>query len=154
VRSNYSVPVGLVYLVVVLLAMLLPSCLWPVSPTHQGVTMRYAGWANYETWAVALRLNNDEGSYRYWREQAESWFGRESTSEYWSQSESARFGLADQLRTEAGSGNPLSDAASMWSDLMSAALGRIHWEEIADSCLGEIPEYVEVTKTEDPPGHQ
>ncbi len=30
----------------------------------------YNGWSTYETWAVALWLDNERSSYDYWREQA------------------------------------------------------------------------------------
>lgn len=32
---------------------------------------KYNGWTNYETWNVALWLDNEEGSYNYWRETAQ-----------------------------------------------------------------------------------
>jgi len=32
---------------------------------------KYNGWTNYETWAVKLWMDNEEPSYRYWRERAE-----------------------------------------------------------------------------------
>lgn len=28
------------------------------------------GWTNYETWAIGLWIDNEQGSYTYWREQA------------------------------------------------------------------------------------
>jgi len=31
----------------------------------------YNGWYNYETWVTALWMDNEEPSYRYWREQAQ-----------------------------------------------------------------------------------
>ena len=30
----------------------------------------FNGWTNYETWALALHLDNDEGDHTYWRERA------------------------------------------------------------------------------------
>jgi hypothetical protein len=29
---------------------------------------KYNGWSNYETWNVALWMDNDEGNYDYWNE--------------------------------------------------------------------------------------
>lgn len=31
----------------------------------------YSGYKNYETWAVALWISNEESSYNYWREVAQ-----------------------------------------------------------------------------------
>ena len=31
----------------------------------------YNGWHNYETWLVKLWIDNEEGSYNYWREVAQ-----------------------------------------------------------------------------------
>jgi hypothetical protein len=33
---------------------------------------RYNGWANYETWAVKLWMDNDPGEYEHWRETAQA----------------------------------------------------------------------------------
>jgi len=33
-------------------------------------TDTYNGWTNYETWNVALWMDNDEGSHNYWEEEA------------------------------------------------------------------------------------
>ena len=42
---------------------------------------RYNGWTNYETWAVNLWIDNDQGSYTYWREQACSHYDNVADSE-------------------------------------------------------------------------
>lgn len=62
----------------------------------------YQGWKNYETWAVALWMGNDSGSYDYWNETAEeirediAEYGPES--EYWSDEEALRYQLADCMK--------------------------------------------------------
>lgn len=38
--------------------------------------MAYNGWSNYETWNVKLWIDNEEGSYDYWREQTPAVLGR------------------------------------------------------------------------------
>lgn len=88
---------------------------------------KYNGWANYETWVVRLWLDNEEPSYRYWSGQARAWHGRDG----------AACGLARQLKDELGEGNPL-DGATLYSDLLWAALGEVDWYELAESYLDEI----------------
>ena len=40
------------------------SLAWPPNATTTPCDDTHEGWHNYETWAVALWLANDEGSYR------------------------------------------------------------------------------------------
>ena len=80
----------------------------------------YNGWSNRETWLASLWLNNNEQSYRVLQkaisldvddyEQAEWLEGR----------------LQQQLACEQGE-------ASLWSDLLSTAFGRIDWLEVITS---------------------
>lgn len=85
----------------------------------------YNGWTNYETWNVALWLDNDEGGYGYWNEQADEALERargdkdEATSELASQ-------LSDSL-----SENAPDLGSSCYADLLSAALSEVNWYEIA-----------------------
>jgi hypothetical protein len=77
---------------------------------------KYQGWTNYETWNVKLWLDNDEGSYH--------WLG-DLAQTAWDNAE-----IEEQ--------NPLADQATMWSDLLSAALSEVNWMEIAGSVLEDV----------------
>jgi hypothetical protein len=103
----------------------------------------YNGWTNYETWAVSLWLENDQGSYEYWRKQArEGRRGvlnpRQLQDVFWSKAEAAILTLADQLKDEIEEASPLAEA-SLYSDLLSAALSEVNWREIAGSMLDALP---------------
>ena len=104
----------------------------------------YNGWSNYETWAVALWLDNERGSYDYWREQAtRHWQDAPTCCQVqegvWIAQDAARFKLSDQLREEVADGSPLAEA-SLYSDLLGAALNEVDWHEIADHLLADVDE--------------
>ena len=103
------------------------------------------GYANYETWAVALWLNNDAGTQDYWHDVAnqcrEAAPGASQVQDgCWTVEDATRFKLANRLKDEVTDGSPVIDEASLYSDLLGSALHEVHWVEIADSILATIRE--------------
>ena len=87
---------------------------------------KYSGWANYETWAVALWADNDQGSEEMMIEMAAS-------------ADSA-YDLADTLRGMYHENSPLEDEASVYTDLLRAALDEVDWSEIAEHYIEKAKE--------------
>jgi hypothetical protein len=85
----------------------------------------YNGWTNYETWNVALWIDNEQGSYDEARDMA-----RRARSE----SE-----LADKLKGWVEDMTP-DLGASMFADLLGAALSSVDWYEIAEHYYEEAHE--------------
>ena len=103
---------------------------------------RYNGWTNYETWAVALWLDNDAATHNYWREEAARHVQEAADCEMvqkdvWTAADAARFNLAEQLNDEMTDASPLEDP-SVYSDLLQAALDEVDWKEIAENMIGDL----------------
>ena len=77
----------------------------------------YNGWYNYETWVCVLWLQNDQGSCNYWEEMT-----NECDSVY---------DLSTMIEDEIKENVPTNDEASLYADLMSAAISEINFNEIA-----------------------
>lgn len=90
----------------------------------------YNGWANHETWNVALWMDNEEGTYRMIREWADE--AREEGTE----DGAPRRILADRLE-EFVKDNAPDLGASMYADMLGAALSEVDWFEIAGNVLEE-----------------
>jgi len=82
---------------------------------------KHQGWANYETWAVSLWLNNEESSYKYWHREARTAPDVES--------------LVDQMKEEISDEAP--ELEGLWADLLGAALSEVNWYEIAEEFYEE-----------------
>lgn len=101
----------------------------------------YQGWKNYQTWAVALWIDNDYAMHCYWRKatrecKADAAKVEQVKQGYFSSEEIARLTLAERLKDEVTAGSPIK-AASLYADLMSAALQEVNWQEIAEHYLVE-----------------
>jgi len=93
----------------------------------------YNGWTNYETWATNLWLDNDEGSYRYWRRQAaDAWTDADKDRD------DAIGNLSDTLKSEHNKNAP--DVSGVYADLLNAALSEVNWYEIAEHMIDAAAE--------------
>lgn len=92
----------------------------------------YNGWKNYETWAVGLWIDNEEGSYNEAEEMAER--AKEEAAEERGD-RTARGILADMLKDWLEEGMP--EVEGLWADLLNAAFGEVDWYEVAEHYLEE-----------------
>lgn len=111
--------------------------------------MAYNGWKNYETWAVGLWIDNDEGGQSYWLEAAQDAYDNARASSYASRSEMAKYSLADRMKDEMEDGKDemllaAKQSASLWADLLGAALCEVDWHELAEHYLADIDQADEV----------
>ena len=104
----------------------------------------YNGWRNYETWAVALWIDNEEPTQRQALSMARV-ARRESTMHHnvkggiWTPAEAERYELSDALQTWV-SDEMLPDlGATLAADLLGAAVSEVDWQEIADHYLADVP---------------
>ena len=56
----------------------------------------------------------------------------------WTVAQAARFTLADALKEDVSEGTPLTAEASLYADLLGAALSAVNWHEIAQHVLGNL----------------
>lgn len=97
----------------------------------------YNGWKNYETWAMALWIDNDEGTYNQSREMAKD--ALEAHNERTGYGATAAGSLAHYLKEWQEEMMP-EIKASVWSDLLRAAFSEVDWFEIAENYLEEVTE--------------
>jgi hypothetical protein len=105
---------------------------------------RYNGWTNYETWLVKLWMDNEQGANDYWEELALECMANALDEEIDNENakDNARNSLAERLQDQHEDFvNELLPKAGFATDLMSSALGRVNWREIAEHYVDEIPVY-------------
>lgn len=101
----------------------------------------YQGYKNYQTWNVALHIDNDRNASHYWQERAEELKGQAGGFDQvchgvWTEQEAVRFTLANEIEADMRA-HPLADTAAMYSDILTHAMGQVDWQEVADSILDE-----------------
>lgn len=107
------------------------NCEGEYCPTCARKSERYYGWANYETWVVNLWLTNDEGTYR------QVLHLRAENDDLYRYAERIRE-YVEEMKENAALNtkhNPLTDA-SLFSDLLNAALAKVDFAEVAKAFAG------------------
>lgn len=108
----------------------------------------YNGWRNYETWSVALIIDNDRGLYNLRRDLIEQWAtqAREEGPTYdWETPEQYTLReVAQNVRNWVEGEAPESEAFAqngfqyLWSQLLAAALSEVDWNELAEHWVAEV----------------
>lgn len=75
-------------------------------------------YKNKPTWIVATSIQKDEELFSYWRKKVEELDRRELVKEI-------------KLQIE-GIDNPLTERATLYSELLSYSLELVNWDEIVD----------------------
>ena len=106
---------------------------------------KYNGWTNYETWLVNLWIDNEQGSDEFWRSTAGEYYENAEATAYSTKSESARYDLAEYMKDHFEEWSPLDpNAASIYHDLLCAALSSVNWHETAERWINSAIESLEV----------
>lgn len=116
---------------------LLPAATSPNMSTEHG----YNGWFNYETWAVATWLDNEQETYFLWRNTASEVLQevlekqpelRDDRAKLLGKAVSA---FSQQLHEWLEDQNPLAGQANAFADLLNAAMTEVNHLEIAQHYL-------------------
>ena len=97
----------------------------------------YQGWTNHETRCVHLWLSKKEDTYKFWSMAGQKAYDAASDDETFSRLENARQMLAGVIKAAIEQGYPL-EPRSLYSDLLTAAIGEVNWDEIATAFLPEV----------------
>jgi hypothetical protein len=92
-----------------------------------------------------LHLDNEQALYYYWRETAAAAHksapeAKQAKLSIWTAQQAARFALADKLKDSFEREGEGVESVGVFGDLITAALGRVDWNAIAEALLEDCEE--------------
>lgn len=100
-------------------------------------TKTYNGYTNYETWAVALWIDNEQGTQQYWESVADE-LSNPDSPEYISDENTQKCRLADRLKDEHEEALP--ELQGFAADLLNAGMSEVDWYDIAENLITSAKE--------------
>ena len=105
----------------------------------------YNGWKNYPTWNVALWISNEYALYRQAQELTQeaieaAEYDENTLNGIWTEEQTARFRLADTIKTWVRDELAPDLGASFAADLLGYALDEVDWDEIAANWIEDMSE--------------
>lgn len=97
----------------------------------------YSGLTNYETWNVALHMDNERGTHDYWLERAKECIKEAVADTLFTKEEIAQRYLADEIKQEFTDGMP-DLGASTYADLLNGAMSEVNWYEVAKHLIEDV----------------
>jgi hypothetical protein len=118
----------------------------------EGTTMEckeYNGWYNYETWVVNLWMDNEEGTYNYWRERTEERL--QNIADYedmGADMDSAKYDLSQEIKEyHEEIIEEVKIENGFISDLLNGAMSEVNWYEIAEHLIDAFVQDAKAEKT-------
>jgi predicted RNase H-like HicB family nuclease len=104
----------------------------------------YEGWTNRETWLIKLWIDNDQGEADYWATEAAD-HAAELVSDAIDDASAGEENRLTAIYTLSKALESYYDVAvqsltGVWADLMTGALARVNWREIATSMVEDAVE--------------
>jgi hypothetical protein len=115
-----------------------------LTPIVEENTMQtYNGYSSYETWLVAMWIDNDQANIDYWMDVAKHQYNSAKDQKYFTKKEEAIISLAEYMKEYYEDRMPESDdIGGFWSDMLHAALGSVDWHELAGKYMDQALESV------------
>lgn len=102
---------------------------------------KYNGWSNYETWVVDLWLTNDKDSYDCLTQEAQVHYNDAQTGPHLTREQIATHKLSVSLELMLEKCAP--ELSGVYGDLLSHALRKVDWLELAGSWIEEVNKEVQ-----------
>lgn len=105
----------------------------------------YNGYSNYESWLVAVWIDNSQESIDFWVDVAKHHYNISEDRKYFTKKEEAVISFAEDMKQWHEDNMPDSEEiGGLWSDMIHAALGSVDWHELAGKYMEQALENVEV----------
>lgn len=102
----------------------------------------YNGWSNDETWVTKLWMDNDEGAQAYWAERITDCIQSAIDDSESDVKQAAARMLAEEMKSQHEEyAAEINGVTGVFADLMTHALGRVDFDEIADNMLSDVDIY-------------